>query len=144
MGSFEVATIQELPKVVSAILRQLPPRAIVLLSGDMGVGKTTFVSEVARQLKMSTPASSPTYAIHQQYSGPTQTMEHFDLYRLESEDDVETSGLWDVLASASGATWVMIEWPERVTESHLPKNWDRFLLKFKQTGDVRQLLLTQL
>lgn len=113
------STLPELRAAAQDIARLLPPRCTVLLDGEMGVGKTTFVRMLAEACG-NNEASSPTFAIHQTYlvSGNGR-IEHFDLYRLNGEDEIETSGLWDVLASEHSQQWVLIEWPQRIDPSWL-------------------------
>jgi tRNA threonylcarbamoyladenosine biosynthesis protein TsaE len=103
---------------------QIP--ALLLLEGPMGSGKTTFTRLLAKKINGDSDlveANSPTFAIHQQYlvqKNSTQKIEridHFDLYRLESEDDLETSGFWEVLAEPSPL--LVVEWSSRITL----KNW---------------------
>ena len=106
-------TLEELEQVARDLGKILPTPCTVLLKGPMGVGKTTLVCKVA-ELLGNQEASSPTFAIHQTYVTGSRKIEHFDLYRLSGEDDVETSGLWDILAS-SAPHWVFIEWPERIS-----------------------------
>jgi tRNA threonylcarbamoyladenosine biosynthesis protein TsaE len=148
---FHVPTPERLPHAVREILRLLPARAVVLLSGPMGAGKTTFVAEVTHQLEMPTQASSPTFAIHQQYKSASHTIEHFDLFRCESEDQVETSGIWDLLAPAMlhepevttehKFVWVMVEWPSRLRREDIPQQWSQVEMDFIPRGDERQIVV---
>ena len=87
--------------------------AIVLLSGDLGAGKTAFVRGVAAGLGLE-PAdvSSPTFTLIQEYRGPT-VLRHVDLYRL-SPPEVEDIGLYDLVLE-EGIT--AIEWPDRLPRS---------------------------
>jgi tRNA threonylcarbamoyl adenosine modification protein YjeE len=102
----------------------LAPRQIVLLSGPMGAGKTALVAAVAEALgpreDQELGVCSPTFAIHNRYETARGAIDHFDLYRVEGEADLESTGLWDLLASA-GPQLVFIEWPERINENDLPR-----------------------
>ncbi|VAX19565.1 tRNA threonylcarbamoyladenosine biosynthesis protein TsaE [hydrothermal vent metagenome] len=87
--------------------RTLKSGDIVLLDGELGVGKTVFTQGIARGLNVdgSTPVRSPTYTIIHEYKGPVP-VRHADLYRIDSIDDLETVGLFD--AGYDGVT--VIEW----------------------------------
>lgn len=100
----------DLPTVVSAFLQVCPPGAIILLRGDLGAGKTTFVAQAAYLLGVAGPVTSPTYAYHSQYAGKALRVHHFDLYRLESEDDFFEHGFHTVFSEKESI--VFVEWPD--------------------------------
>ena len=84
---------------------------VVLLSGELGAGKTCFAQGVARGLGVpeSHPVTSPTFVIMNQYPARL-TLYHFDLYRLGGPDDLETIGAEDVLGQDG---LCLVEWPEQ-------------------------------
>jgi len=89
---------------------ELSPPLIVLLRGDLGAGKTAFVRGIARGIGANPDdVSSPTFTIVQEYAGPSATLYHVDLYRLEPAD-IDDLGLEDLV---SGDGIVAIEWAER-------------------------------
>ena len=83
---------------------------VLLLTGDLGAGKTTFVRGLARGLGVSIGVKSPSFAIHLRYPG-SLPLHHLDLYRLGSSRDLSELGLEDVL-ERDGVT--VIEWGERL------------------------------
>lgn len=90
--------------------RSLPPRQVVLFEGDLGAGKTTFVSAIARGLGVAAGATSPTYALVHRYAGRRGPVFHLDCYRLR--DPSEAADLdWQSLMAEGDA--LLIEWPER-------------------------------
>jgi tRNA threonylcarbamoyladenosine biosynthesis protein TsaE len=93
------------------LARTIDQGAIVLLSGDLGAGKTAFVRGLAEGLGID-PAevSSPTFTLIQEYSGGRLTIHHVDLYRL-APIEVDDLGLDDLLMEG-GVT--AIEWPDRL------------------------------
>jgi tRNA threonylcarbamoyladenosine biosynthesis protein TsaE len=98
-------------QVAADLARTLAPGDVVLLSGDLGAGKTTFVRGAARALGVTTPVTSPTFAIGNRYltaAGGRAAVAHLDLYRLGdlgAEDP-------DLLADYIGPDTIsFVEWP---------------------------------
>ncbi|HEX6990589.1 MAG TPA: tRNA (adenosine(37)-N6)-threonylcarbamoyltransferase complex ATPase subunit type 1 TsaE [Gemmatimonadales bacterium] len=89
--------------------RQLPPGAVILLSGDLGAGKTTLARAIIRGLGADEAVSSPTYALVHHYHGARGDIYHVDAYRLRHPDEAADLD-WDTLASADA---LLVEWPER-------------------------------
>jgi tRNA threonylcarbamoyladenosine biosynthesis protein TsaE len=82
---------------------------VVLISGELGAGKTTFVRGAARALGVQVPVTSPTFTIARRYEDGTLPVSHLDLFRLEGLDGEEP----DLLADELGGDRVaFIEWPE--------------------------------
>lgn len=93
-----------------ALAATLLPNDIVLLTGDLGAGKTAFVKGLAEGVGVDPDeVSSPTFSLIQEYRGGRLTLHHIDLYRL-SPPEVDDLGL-DELVSSGGV--VAIEWPDR-------------------------------
>lgn len=112
-------------------LSQISERCILLLSGDVGAGKTTSVQMMAEILKMKN-VQSPSFAIHLRYENDQgQFLDHLDLYRLKDDDDLESSGFWDLFAEKKGL--VVIEWAQRLDYDYLPLNWQRVEVKIEKT-----------
>jgi tRNA threonylcarbamoyl adenosine modification protein YjeE len=99
----------------------MPIPKLIFLRGEMGSGKTSFVSKVADVLG-SSEAASPSFALHTRYEGIRGTIDHFDLDRLNSADDLESIGFWDLLQEVrddideAAKRFVMIEWAKRLDE----------------------------
>src|ERR1700721_1630399 len=91
---------------------QLPPPLIVLLRGDLGAGKTTLVKGGAEGFGAAhaDDVTSPTFTLIHEYRGPTVTLYHIDLYRIDTERELETIGLDDLLAPNC---ILLIEWGEK-------------------------------
>jgi tRNA threonylcarbamoyladenosine biosynthesis protein TsaE len=89
---------------------------VVLLSGDIGAGKTTFVQGMGRALHVGDYVQSPTFTIVAEHAGTTadglpMRLYHVDLYRLTGTDDLDTIGFGDYLDDPQAVT--VVEWPER-------------------------------
>ena len=92
--------------------RCAPEIGAVGLVGDLGAGKTHFTRGFVEGAAPDVAdwVSSPTYAICNTYPGANATVHHLDLYRLRSEDDLESVGFWELLEDGV----VVIEWPDRI------------------------------
>ena len=88
----------------------LPAEAILALSGDLGVGKTTFVQGLATAFGVRERVTSPTFTLYNIHRG-SRTLVHLDAYRLESPDKVEDLLLEDFLVAPY---CLAVEWPERI------------------------------
>ena len=86
--------------------------AFIALYGEMGVGKTAFTRGFCRALGISA-VHSPTYTVVNEYKGDTLSIFHFDLYRLEDEDDLYSIGFDDYLAREG---LILCEWTEKIPE----------------------------
>lgn len=90
------------------IAERLRPGDVVLLSGELGTGKTTLVRGACRALGVPGPVTSPTFTIGQQYSGGRLPVSHLDLYRLQSLEGEDPALLEDYLRPEGVA---FVEWP---------------------------------
>jgi tRNA threonylcarbamoyladenosine biosynthesis protein TsaE len=88
----------------------LAPGDVVLVSGELGAGKTTFVRGALRALGVAERVTSPTFVVGHLYQGDPGPVAHLDLYRLAGLD-AEDPGLLDPYFGADTITFV--EWPER-------------------------------
>lgn len=88
----------------------LEPGEVVLVSGELGAGKTTFVRGALRALGVTAPVTSPTFVVGQLYDARDRRVAHLDLYRLGGLED-EDPGLLDPYFGPDLITFV--EWPEQ-------------------------------
>ncbi|MGI4775403.1 MAG: tRNA (adenosine(37)-N6)-threonylcarbamoyltransferase complex ATPase subunit type 1 TsaE [Janthinobacterium lividum] len=108
------------------ISKTLKADDILLLSGDLGSGKTFIVREIIQNLcGKNTKVISPTFNILQTYATPYFTIYHYDLYRLKSLDEIYELGIEEALSDNSIC---IIEWPE-ILESWLPKPYIKIHLE---------------
>ncbi len=91
---------------------QLAPPKLVLLRGDLGAGKTTLVKGIAQgfQAASEEDVTSPTFTLVHEYRGPAATLYHIDLYRVDTQRELETLGLDDLMGDQS---ILLIEWGEK-------------------------------
>jgi tRNA threonylcarbamoyladenosine biosynthesis protein TsaE len=110
-ATYETTAASETERIGAELARTLAPGDVVLISGELGTGKTTFVRGAARALGVTDPVTSPTFTIGQRYTAapPVAFVSHVDLYRLASLHDEDP----DLLADYIGAdTITFVEWPD--------------------------------
>jgi len=108
--SFQLEEIQDVAKEVL----QKVPNKVLCLYGDMGVGKTTLVKALVKQLGAVDLANSPTFGLVNEYSDENDTplAYHFDFYRLNDEMEALDMGFDAYLSSDA---WLFIEWPNKIS-----------------------------
>jgi tRNA threonylcarbamoyladenosine biosynthesis protein TsaE len=90
---------------------QLRKGDIVLLSGELGAGKTCLTQGIGRGLSCDGQVNSPSFVLMNEYAG-RETLYHVDLYRIEDVEELDELGLWDYAEKGV----LVIEWPERGAE----------------------------
>lgn len=103
---------------------------ILLFSGELGGGKTTFISGLARGLNIADDISSPSFTILNEYRTGKLKLVHIDLYRLDGIDEFENIGIDEYIYSSSNI--VCIEWGEKVRDFI---DRDHLILDFKYQID---------
>jgi len=132
---FELATgaEQETRDVGERLGKSLQRGDIVLLSGDLGTGKTCLAQGIGRGLGCKTPVTSPSFVLMNEYDG-RERLFHVDLYRMEDVEELDELGLWDYPEHGV----LVIEWPERGAEL-LPGDGLIIQLRFGDMDRQRRL-----
>jgi tRNA threonylcarbamoyladenosine biosynthesis protein TsaE len=93
-------------------LSDIKPGTVVLLRGDLGAGKTTLVKGIAEgfQAALAEDVTSPTFTLIHEYRGPKVTIYHIDLYRIDTQRELDTLALDDLVATNN---ILLIEWGEK-------------------------------
>ncbi|AMC10036.1 tRNA threonylcarbamoyladenosine biosynthesis protein TsaE [Lutibacter profundi] len=113
---FKNYSLKQLPKISEEIIK-LSNHKILLFYGKMGVGKTTLIKEIAKQLGVIDTVSSPTFSLVNEYhTTQNKKVFHFDFYRIETEEEALDIGIEEYFYSDN---WCLIEWPNKV-ENLLP------------------------
>ena len=102
--------------------------AVVAMYGDLGAGKTAFVRGMARGMGLACRVSSPTFTIVNEYEGERELI-HFDMYRLESSDELFEIGWEDYLARGAVCA---VEWSEKVEDAFFG---DEIVVRIDKLGD---------
>jgi tRNA threonylcarbamoyladenosine biosynthesis protein TsaE len=116
---FVVENIYDLPAVAKSLLDNLGETTVVAFDGQMGAGKTTFIQNILRAMGIENTHGSPTYSLVNEYKSPFYgSVFHFDLYRLNSEEEAFDIGIEEMIY---GGGICFIEWPDKVLHL-LPEN----------------------
>jgi len=129
-------TLQDLPKAAKKVM-EVANNKVLLFYGEMGVGKTTLIKELAKLLGIGDMISSPTYSIVNEYEIVNGKLFHFDFYRIKNEEEAMDIGVEEYLYSDH---WSLIEWPEKI-EQLLPIDSTKIKLT-KNTNGSRTLTIT--
>ena len=108
-------------KLASAMLTDSSLPKFIALYGDLGVGKTAFVRGFTSQISPSSRVKSPTFALVNEYKGSLMSVFHFDMYRIENEDELYSIGFYDYLQRKGIC---LVEWSENIEDS-LPDEYLR-------------------
>jgi tRNA threonylcarbamoyladenosine biosynthesis protein TsaE len=115
LAGVETTSAARTHAIARALGEALPPDATLALHGDLGSGKTTFVSGLAKAWNIEGPVTSPTFNLFTIYKGDRMLV-HLDAYRLKRAEDMEALMIEEFLKSP----WCMaIEWPDNI-EDWLP------------------------
>ncbi|PQJ77856.1 tRNA (adenosine(37)-N6)-threonylcarbamoyltransferase complex ATPase subunit type 1 TsaE [Polaribacter porphyrae] len=109
-------SLNDLSKIVSILISSVKNKTL-LFYGQMGVGKTTLIKELCRQLQVEDNISSPTFSLVNEYkTASNEKVYHFDFYRITDEEEALDMGIEDYFYNND---WCLIEWPENI-ENLLP------------------------
>lgn len=104
------------------------PNDIFVLTGDLGAGKTQLTKGIAEGMGITADVTSPTFTIEMVYTGPNLSLYHFDLYRIDDADQLEDTGIFDVLGAGDVC---VIEWGEQFSEELGEERIDVFLVRLE-------------
>ena len=130
--------IEQLDKAANQLLKSVNSK-IILFYGEMGVGKTTLISALVKQLGGDAKVSSPTFSIVNEYLVDNDKVYHFDFYRIEDEYEALDIGVEDYFDSGH---WIFIEWPDKIKEI-LPLNAEISYIKLNDNGSRSLILETK-
>jgi tRNA threonylcarbamoyladenosine biosynthesis protein TsaE len=125
-------TLDDLPFVAKSFLESLGHTKIVVFDGQMGAGKTTFITAILKAMGITDPDGSPTYSIVNSYlSDYYGTVYHYDVYRLNSVEEALNVGMEENLYTDA---YCFIEWGEKVQEI-LPEDTVWVTIEVNEIGE---------
>lgn len=104
-------SLEELSGIAQGVIKNAKYK-ILLLEGEMGVGKTTLIKELVKQLGSKDNVSSPTFSLVNEYHTTNEEkIYHFDFYRIDEEEEALDMGVEEYFYSGE---WCLIEWPNKI------------------------------
>jgi len=137
--SAETAAPSETEAIAAELARRLRPGDVVLVSGDLGAGKTTFVRGACRALGVTSTVTSPSFTIARRYDGAVP-ISHLDLYRLGNLAEEDAGLLADELAADRVA---FVEWPEVGAPVGLDAERIVARVRLEHRGEDRRLVVVE-
>ena len=132
-------SIDTIDSVASSILKEVTSKTL-LFYGDMGVGKTTLIKALVKQLGSLENVNSPTFSIVNEYELKDGLIYHFDLFRISNEEEALNFGIEDYLYSNH---WIFMEWPEKLGDL-IPENFNKIEIKVNLDGSRTLKLITKI
>ncbi len=135
---FKAESIDDLKQVCEHLAEIIKQEKIILFSGEMGAGKTTLIKAFCKHLGVVDEVSSPTFSLVNEYESNIGPVYHFDLYRIQSEEELYDIGYEDYFFSGY---LCLVEWPE-MASGIIPEN--HISVKIRVENDQRIITVTQL
>lgn len=145
LGRFTLKNVSETKRHAQKVAKKLAEkkcRALILVEGELGAGKTEWIRAFCRAYlgKRDLIVTSPTYSLIQPYQWRNKKIWHGDFYRLKSMEEVDGLGLWEWLEEKN---IICLEWAHELLETELGKIKNREILLIKlETKSVNSRLLT--
>lgn len=130
----ELANLEQTRDLAKAFAKVLKPPMVVLLTGDLGAGKTTFVKDVVFALGCEDLVTSPTFTLLNTYNAKFPVY-HFDMYRLSSAEEAMNVGFEEYFDKNTLDGICFVEWPENV--EGLINDVD-YVIEIEKNGDLRR------
>jgi tRNA threonylcarbamoyladenosine biosynthesis protein TsaE len=130
------SSLSELPAIASQILSHAGNNRVFLFHGDMGAGKTTLIKALCQCLDTNEPATSPTFAIVNEYSGKDIKVYHFDFYRIKTQTEALDMGCEEYFYSGN---YCFIEWPEKIPDM-LPLHYTAITIR-ELSNNMREITI---
>lgn len=129
MTEFVTHSYEETLQMAADFAKTVKKGTVIGFIGGLGMGKTAFTSGFVKGLGINADVSSPTFAICNEYIGNDCRVYHFDMYRIESWDDLYSTGFFDFIDSGA---YILAEWSENVFCA-LPD--DSVIIEIEKLGD---------
>lgn len=134
---YQSCSEEETERIAAELSKKLSGGEVIAFNGGLGMGKTAFVRGLARALGFKGEVSSPTFALMNEYIGGRLAVYHFDMYRIESWDDLYSTGYFEY-CEAGGV--LAVEWSENI-EAALPR--DAIYVTFERKGENGRVITVE-
>ena len=104
--------VKETENIAKKLAKNLKGNEILAFYGDLGAGKTAFTRGLAEYFGLKDMVSSPTFSIMNEYENESVKIDHFDMYRINSLEDLESTGFFDFIDTGI----IIIEWSENINQ----------------------------
>lgn len=131
-----ISNLEDLSRAAKQFIQMMEDYTIFAFVGEMGVGKTTFIKALSKELGVEDITNSPSFSIINEYRSDTtaELIYHFDCYRLNNIEEACEIGVEDYFDSGALS---LIEWPERIEEL-LPE--DTVVVRISENEDTTRLI----
>ncbi|MBE9467924.1 MAG: tRNA (adenosine(37)-N6)-threonylcarbamoyltransferase complex ATPase subunit type 1 TsaE [Bacteroidetes bacterium] len=137
--TLEINNISEIEETAKLFLNKTKKHKKFAFFGDMGVGKTTFIKELCKQLGVTDVVNSPSFAIVNEYtSSNDEIIYHFDFYRIKNINEVFDFGYEEYFYSPN---YCFVEWPEKIQQL-LPE--DFIIVNFTEESNHKRIINIQM
>jgi len=130
-------SIDEIRSIAAQCIEIINGRKVIVFHGPIGSGKTTLIHAICDEKNVTSPVSSPTFALINEYDSPEGSIFHIDLYRINDEEEAVRAGVEDCLYSGKTC---LVEWPEKAP-SMFPEGTVHFFIE--PLGDQKRRLVIQ-
>jgi tRNA threonylcarbamoyladenosine biosynthesis protein TsaE len=129
---YRASSVADLSGISKQLISDFSLNRVILFYGEMGVGKTTLIKALCKELGVEEATNSPTFSIVNEYLTTLEkSIYHFDFYRIEDEDEVFDMGYEDYFYSNN---YCFIEWPEKIPNL-LTKNAVKVILELDEDNN---------
>ena len=132
MTEYITHSAAETEEKAAALAQSLARGTVIGFLGELGAGKTAFTRGFVQGLGITAEISSPTFAICNDYGGENARVMHYDMYRVDGWDDLESVGFFDALDSGA---YVLCEWSENIFGA-LPD--DALIVRIEKRGETER------
>ncbi len=133
--TYDISQIVNLENLVSKFLPQLSSKEIIWLKGPLGIGKSEWVRLSLKKMGYQKQVPSPSFSIQNSYPIGNHFIHHIDLYRIQTEADLESIGFFDLFLEKSAS--IFVEWADRIQTDGKFLDWNQLFLNFKWSGSKR-------
>ncbi|MBQ2864535.1 MAG: tRNA (adenosine(37)-N6)-threonylcarbamoyltransferase complex ATPase subunit type 1 TsaE [Clostridia bacterium] len=128
-----VKNLKQTAVLAKKFAKTLSGGTVILLSGDLGAGKTTFTKSLFKALGVKEAVTSPTFTLLKEYKTKRFELNHFDMYRIENENEAVEFGVTDYFNNQNAIN--VVEWYQKIN-GLIPSNY--ILIKINKLGETER------